>query len=131
MARRERPLSPYLIYRFDYTMLWSFAHRVTGMFLSVGSILFAWWLLALARGPDAYADVMERLNSALLRVLLLGALFGFFFHLANGVRHLAWDCGVGFEKAHARASAWLVLAVAVALTVLCAYAAWQRIGVMQ
>ncbi len=63
--------------------------------------------------------------------LLLGALFGFFFHLANGVRHLVWDCGVGFEKAHARASAWLVLVVAVALTVLCAYAAWQRMGVMQ
>ena len=131
MARRERPLSPYLIYRFDYTMLWSFAHRVTGVFLSVGSILLTWWLLALARGPDAYAGVMQRFNSALVRVLLLGALLAFFFHLANGIRHLVWDCGVGFEKAHARASAWLVLVVAVALTALCAYVAWPRTGAMQ
>lgn len=130
MARRERPLSPFLIYRFDYTMLWSFTHRVTGVFLSIGSIVLAWWLLALARGADAYARLMGWFDSFLMRVLVLGALFGFFFHLANGIRHLAWDCGLGFEKAHARASAWIVLVVAVALTSLCAYSAWQRIAVV-
>jgi succinate dehydrogenase / fumarate reductase cytochrome b subunit len=122
MARRERPLSPYLIYRFDYTMLWSFAHRVTGVLLSVGSILLAWWLLALARGPEAYGRVMRAFDMFAVRVLLLGALFAFFFHLANGIRHLVWDCGLGFEKAQARASAWIVLIVAIALTALCAFA---------
>jgi succinate dehydrogenase / fumarate reductase cytochrome b subunit len=125
MARRERPLSPYLIYRFDYTMLWSFAHRVTGVLLSVGSVALAWWLLALARGPEAYDRVMRTFDTFLMRVLLLGALFAFFFHFANGIRHLAWDCGLGFEKAHARASAWAVLVVAIALTVWCVFAFGQ------
>jgi succinate dehydrogenase / fumarate reductase cytochrome b subunit len=127
MARRERPLSPFLIYRFDYTMLWSFAHRVTGVFLSIGSVALAWWLLALARGPDAYARAMDAFNSSFARALLLGALFAFSFHLANGIRHLAWDCGLGFEKSHARASAWIVLVVAIALTVWCAFTIWQRV----
>ncbi|HJS21417.1 MAG TPA: succinate dehydrogenase, cytochrome b556 subunit [Steroidobacteraceae bacterium] len=128
MAGRERPLSPFLIYRFEYTMLWSFTHRVTGVFLSIGSIALAWWLLALARGPEAYARTMDTFDSLLMRALLLGALFAFFFHLANGIRHLVWDCGLGFEKAQARASAWLVLVVAVVLTALCAFAIWRPLG---
>jgi succinate dehydrogenase / fumarate reductase cytochrome b subunit len=124
MAGRERPLSPFLIYRFEYTMVWSFTHRASGVCLSLGSIVLAWWLLALARGPEAYARAMRTLDSTLIQVLLLGALFGFFFHFANGIRHLAWDCGLGFEKAHARATAWLVLVAAVALTAMSAYAIW-------
>ena len=126
MAGRERPLSPFLIYRFEYTMLWSFTHRVTGVFLSLGAVALAWWLLALARGPEAYARVLRAFESVPMRLLLFGALFAFFFHLANGIRHLAWDCGLGFEKAQARTSAWLVLVAAVVLTALCAYAIWGR-----
>jgi succinate dehydrogenase / fumarate reductase cytochrome b subunit len=128
MASRGRPLSPFLIYRFDYTMLWSFTHRLTGIFLSVGSVVVAWWLLALAQGPEVYSRAMSMLESAPMRLLLLGALFGFFFHLVNGIRHLAWDCGLGFEKAHARASAWVVLVVAIGLTAMCAFAMWQMRG---
>lgn len=124
MSGRERPLSPFLIYRFDYTMLWSFTHRATGVFLSLGAIVLAWWLLALARGPEAYERALHAFESVPMRVLLFGTLFAFFFHLANGIRHLAWDCGLGFERAQARASAWLVLFVAAVLTALCAYAIW-------
>ncbi len=129
MRHRERPLSPFLIYRFEYTMLWSFTHRVTGVLLSLGSALFAWWLLALARGPETYARTLSMLESGLFRVLLLGALFGFFFHLTNGIRHLVWDCGLGFEKRQARASAWIVLIVAIVLTTLCVVIAWRQAGV--
>jgi succinate dehydrogenase / fumarate reductase cytochrome b subunit len=130
MAQRERPLSPFLIYRFDYTMLWSFAHRTSGVLLSLGSIPFAWWLLALARGPEEYSSVMRAFETLALRVLLLGVLFAFFFHLANGIRHLAWDCGLGFEKAQARASAWIVLIAAIVLTAWVALAFWRRLGGM-
>jgi succinate dehydrogenase / fumarate reductase cytochrome b subunit len=128
MASRERPLSPFLIYRFDYTMLWSFTHRMTGMFLSLGLVVLAWWLLALAQGPDTYARAMSTLGSLPVRLLLVGALFGLFFHLVNGIRHLAWDCGLGFEKAHARASAWVVLVATIVLTAACAFAMWQMRG---
>ena len=104
MTRRERPLSPFLIYRFDYTMVLSFAHRVTGVLLAGGGLVLVAWLLALACGPDAYARVDDILDSWLFRLLLLGWLFSFCFHLANGIRHLAWDLGYGFEKSHARLS---------------------------
>ncbi len=129
MAHRERPLSPYLIYRLDYTMLWSFSHRITGVLLSLGSIILAWWLVAMARGAEAYDRTMNVLESGLFRLLLVGAFFSFFFHLANGIRHLFWDCGLGFEKPQARASAWIVLIAAVVLTGLCVLAVWRRSGV--
>lgn len=126
--RRERPLSPYLIYRFDYTMVLSFSHRITGGLLSIGSIALAWWLLALAGGPQMYARAMNVFESGIFRPLLLGAVFSFFFHLANGIRHLAWDCGLGFEKSQARASGWIVVSAALILTGLFALMALRRFG---
>ena len=102
-----------------YTMVLSFSHRITGIFLSVGLVLFVYWLAALASGATAYGTAVERLRSPLLQLLLLGWLFSFFFHLANGIRHLAWDCGYGFERKQARASGWTVFILAVLLTVLC------------
>ena len=41
-------------------------------------------------------------------------------HVNNGIRHLAWDCGLGFERKQARASGWAVFIAAVALTAFCA-----------
>jgi succinate dehydrogenase / fumarate reductase, cytochrome b subunit len=121
MTRRERPLSPHLgIYRPMYTMVLSISHRITGVLLSIGLIVLICWLLALAGGQDAYGTALECLRSPLVQLLLLGWLFSFFFHLCNGIRHLAWDCGFGFERKQARASGWVVFISAVALTILCA-----------
>jgi succinate dehydrogenase / fumarate reductase cytochrome b subunit len=102
-----------------YTMVLSISHRITGIVLSVGLIPLVYWLVSLASGPAAYALAVERLRSPLLQLLLLGWLFSFFFHLANGIRHLAWDCGFGFERKQARASGWAVFILATLLTVLC------------
>ena len=104
-----------------YTMVLSIAHRFTGAFLSVGLLALTWWLVALASGPDAYHTAIARLRAPLLQLLLLGWLFSFFFHLFNGIRHLAWDCGFGFERRQARASGWTVLIVAILLTLSCAW----------
>jgi succinate dehydrogenase cytochrome b subunit len=121
MTRRERPLSPHLgIYRPMYTMVLSISHRITGVLLSIGLVLFTYWLIALAGGPGLYTTALERFRFPLTRWLLLGWLFSFFFHLCNGIRHLAWDCGLGFERKQARASGWAVLIAAVGLTALCA-----------
>jgi len=130
MTRRERPLSPFLIYRFDYTMVLSFAHRVTGVLLAGGGLVLVAWLLALACGPDAYARVDDILDSWLFRLLLLGWLFSFCFHLANGIRHLAWDLGYGFEKSHARLSGWIVVMVAAVMTAGFVWVALERHGRM-
>lgn len=102
-----------------YTMVLSISHRLTGFILSVGLVLFVYWLVALASGAAAYSAAVERLRSPLGQLLLLGWLFSFFFHLANGIRHLAWDCGFGYERKQARASGWAVFVAAMLLTLLC------------
>jgi succinate dehydrogenase / fumarate reductase cytochrome b subunit len=119
---RERPLSPHLsVYRFQYTMLLSITHRITGVGLSVGLVLFAAWLIAAARGPESYAHAMLVLGSAPLRVLYALWLLAFAYHLANGIRHLAWDLGVGLEKREARRSAWIVIVGAIVLFLVLAW----------
>jgi succinate dehydrogenase / fumarate reductase cytochrome b subunit len=119
MARSERPLSPHLqVYRWYFTMALSIGHRVTGVGLALGLVLLTWWLLALASGPEAFATVQAAMHSVLGVLVLFIYTFVLFYHLANGVRHLAWDAGYGFELPVAINSGIAVLGVAGALTVL-------------
>jgi len=115
----SRPLSPHLqIYRPQITSVLSISHRATGLALSLGTLLLVWWLVALARGPEAFASVQSFVGSWLGRLLLLGWTFSLFFHLANGIRHLCWDTGYGFEIKTAEISGWVVVAAAAVLTVI-------------
>lgn len=117
MDRAERPLSPHLqVYRWQITMALSILHRGTGIALSAGLIVFVYWLLSLAGGPAAYADSQAILGSGLLKLCYVGWAFCFFYHLANGIRHLAWDLGYGFEKSQICSTGWAVVAFAVAAT---------------
>jgi succinate dehydrogenase / fumarate reductase, cytochrome b subunit len=118
MDPNDRPLSPHLsIYRWPITMVSSILHRATGVAMSVGFVLFVIWLADTASGPDAYAALADAMRSLLGKILLVGWSWAFFYHLSNGIRHLVWDAGYGFEKEQANASAWLVIAAAVVLTV--------------
>jgi succinate dehydrogenase / fumarate reductase cytochrome b subunit len=113
-----RPLSPHLgIYRWLYTITLSILHRITGVALSIGLLLFVYWLLALAAGEAAYSAAQEVFAHPLTRIALLGFSFAFFYHLMNGVRHLIWDAGWGFERRTARLSGWAAFLIAVALTI--------------
>jgi succinate dehydrogenase / fumarate reductase cytochrome b subunit len=115
----SRPLSPHLqIYRPQITSVLSISHRATGLALSVGTLLLVWWLVALARGPEAFASAQSFVGSWFGRLLLLGWTFSLFFHLANGIRHLCWDAGYGFEIKTATVSGWVVVAASAALTVI-------------
>jgi succinate dehydrogenase / fumarate reductase cytochrome b subunit len=116
---KPRPLSPHLfVYKFMYTMALSILHRITGMAASAGFLVFAWWLMALASGPDAYASAMRCLASPLAKLLLVGFTFAFVYHFCNGIRHLVWDTGRGLERAQARRSGALVIVAALLLTTL-------------
>ena len=115
MAQRERPLSPFMNYRWQYTNTLSILHRITGVLLAAGFLLLVWWLTAAAAGPDAYAQVLVCLGSLPGQLLLFGALASFCYHLLNGIRHLFFDAGVGFERATARASGRAVAVGAVVL----------------
>jgi succinate dehydrogenase cytochrome b subunit len=117
MAHDKRPLSPDLqIYRPQLTSVLSISHRVTGIALSVGALLLVCWLLAAAAGPQAYATLQGIVSSWLGLVLMLGWTFALFFHLCNGIRHLAWDAGYGFELRTIYASGWSVVAASALLT---------------
>lgn len=117
MDRVERPLSPHLqVYRWQTTNTLSILHRMTGVLLSLGAVVLVIWLVALASGSDAYAATMRWLGAGWFKLPLLGFAFAFFFHLGNGIRHLAWDMGFGFELGQVRASGWTVVILAAAAT---------------
>ncbi|MSO64772.1 MAG: succinate dehydrogenase, cytochrome b556 subunit [Alphaproteobacteria bacterium] len=118
MAHSDRPLSPHLqVYRWQITMTMSILHRVTGVGLGLGALLLAYWLIALASGPDAYDDAQWLFGGWIGRLVLLGFTWALAFHLCNGIRHLFWDAGKGFALGVMRASGWTVVVAAVILTV--------------
>jgi succinate dehydrogenase / fumarate reductase, cytochrome b subunit len=106
------------VYRWQYTMALSILHRVTGCALSVGLLLFVYWLVAAASGTAAYETARNFFVHPLVRVLLIGFSFAFFYHLLNGVRHMTWDTGRGLERKAARLSGWIVFLGALAVTAL-------------
>lgn len=112
----SRPLSPYLLYRWQYTMALSFLHRATGCALSVGLLLLVCWLAAAASGAEAYSQAQVVFAHPLVRLLLIAFSYSFFYHLLNGVRHLVWDAGHGYEKKTARASGWIVFLGSIVVT---------------
>lgn len=121
MANRERPLSPYMLgqtYRFQITSLMSLLHRVSGILLVVGAFGLAWWLLAVAAGGEAYASAAACLASPLGKLALFGFSLSMVYHLLNGIRHLLWDAGCGFELPEVYRSGYTVAGLTVVLTAL-------------
>jgi succinate dehydrogenase / fumarate reductase cytochrome b subunit len=114
-----RPLSPHLtIYRPMLTMMMSIVHRMTGAALYAGTLLLAWWLLAAASGPNAYAIFQSVASSFIGRIVLLGYTWALVHHMLGGLRHLIWDTGRGFGPAERE---WLVranLAGSIVLTII-------------
>ncbi|WGF88371.1 succinate dehydrogenase, cytochrome b556 subunit [Marinivivus vitaminiproducens] len=117
MARTTKPMSPHLeIYRWYLTMGLSIAHRVTGCALATGLVLITWWLVALASGPEAFATVHSIVDSWFGGLVLFLWTIVLFYHMGNGIRHLAWDFGYGFELNLAYQSAYVVLVFAAVAT---------------
>lgn len=117
-AAREKPLSPHLqVWRWHITMATSILHRATGVALYVGGLIGAAWAISLAQGPDAYASFKHLMGSPLGEVVMFGLTVSFFYHLANGIRHLTWDTGRGLNVKTANATAIVVFAFAAAASV--------------
>lgn len=114
---RDRPLSPHLqVYRWTLTMAMSILHRATGVALAVGTLMVAWMLLAAASGPEAFDCFLKFSGSPLGLFMLFGWTVSLFYHMANGVRHLAWDMGYGYEIKTANTSGYAVLIVTALMT---------------
>lgn len=117
METNQRPLSPHLqIYRPQWTSVLSILHRITGVVLSIGTVLVVFWLGALAQGEQAYQSMLGWMSSPVALIALLGWTLALFYHLLNGIRHLLWDTGTMLELKPARASGWMVVVLAVGLT---------------
>ena len=124
-ARIERPLSPHLqTYRFTLTMAMSIIHRITGVALYFGTLLLAWWLIAAASGPGAYANVQAFTSSYIGRLIVFGYTWALMHHLLSGLRHFFWDLGYGFKANEREALTWGALIGGISLTVLLWIAAY-------
>lgn len=125
MAAGNRPLSPHLqVYRPQLTSMLSILHRITGVGLAVGTLLLVYWLAAAAGGPESYAAAQGFIGSFFGQLLLFGWTVALFYHLANGIRHLFWDAGYGFELPTVQRSGLAVLAATAMLTVVSWIAAY-------
>lgn len=125
MAAGNRPLSPHLqVYRPQLTSMLSILHRITGVALAVGTLLLVYWLAAAAGGPESYAAAQGFIGSFFGRLLLFGWTIALFYHLANGIRHLFWDAGYGFELPTVYRSGQAVVIATAVLTVVSWIAAY-------
>lgn len=128
MATPKRPLSPFMIgpyYRPQLTSMLSIAHRATGVLLSLAAFVLAGWLLAVAGGSEGFDRFTALASSPLGQLALLAVLFSLVYHLLNGIRHLLWDIGWGFELPRLYATGWAVVVLSVVLTALVAWLAWN------
>lgn len=124
-----RPLSPHLgIYRLTLTMVMSGLHRITGLFLYLGGIFLAWWLVAVASGPNAYGFVQWFIGTWIGKLFLLGYTWTLIHHTLGGVRHLIWDTGRGLEPGEREWLAGATMVGSVALTALIWAAGYFFIG---
>jgi succinate dehydrogenase / fumarate reductase cytochrome b subunit len=114
---RARPLSPHLrIYRWQIGNSLSILHRLTGIALAVGLLALCYWLVSLAGGEKSYAAASKVFASPLGLLALVSVTFAFMYHLLNGIRHLFWDAGFGFERAQRHASGWFAILAALVAT---------------
>ena len=114
---RERPLSPHLgIYRPQITSMLSILHRGTGVVLYLGAFILAWLVVALGYGEHPFTASLALIDNQIGFIILYGCIFCLFYHLCNGIRHLAWDIGEGFELNTVTLSGAFVLMMSISLT---------------
>ncbi len=115
----SRPMSPHLqVYKLPLTAMMSVLHRGTGVVISIGTLLLVWVLAKAASGAEAFEGTQNLLGSWFGYLVLIGFTFSLYAHFCNGIRHLLWDMGYGFDVSKANQGAMMSLIAAVVLTVL-------------
>lgn len=120
-----RPLSPHVgVYRWQISMTMSIAHRITGVWLAIGTLALVYWLVAAGTGPDNFASARWFFGTWVGQILMWLWTFSLFYHLCNGIRHLFWDAGKGFKIRTfyiSGYSVWVLTCILTALAILFAY----------
>lgn len=129
MTNGTRPLSPHLqVYRPQITSLLSILHRATGVFLAMGLPVLSYWVSSAAYGPGAFSTAQAIAGSWIGQLALIGWTFCLFYHMSNGIRHLAWDIGWGFDLPTLRSSGVFMVAASVVMTAVAVLAAYSKVG---
>jgi len=119
---RPRPLSPHLqIYKPQITSILSIFHRLTGISLSIGSFIIVAWIVSLSMGIESYSYFMSIVDNWFVQIIIFGFVFALFYNFSNGIRHLFWDVGLGFELKSVYISGSIVVLNAIILTTLTLY----------
>ena len=119
MSANNRPLSPHLqVYRLPLTGLVSITHRITGVFLSLGLVLFVGLLFAIAAGENTYEATQQLMSFWLCQLVYWGFIYALYFHLCHGVRHLLWDAGKTLSRDSLNKYAVYELGLGLTLTLL-------------
>lgn len=122
--RGNRPLSPHAsIYRWPVSAILSILHRITGTALSISGILIVWWFLAAATSSSYFETVDGFLTSWFGGLILIISAWGLWFHFCNGIRHLIWDLGYGFEVSEVTNSSYLTIGISLILTIVTVFIA--------
>lgn len=125
-----RPLSPHLsVYKMSrYSLATSIFNRFTGLGLSLGLLLLVYWLMSVAGGAASQARAAQLLSHPVMKLVYAACIAAFSYHLVAGIRHLVWDTGRGLERSQSQRSAYLVVAVSIALALLIGYCAFVLKG---
>lgn len=117
-TKQNRPLSPHVsIYRWQITNTLSIMHRISGFGLTLGLIPLAAWLWGLAYEPELFYWLAHQFGTIPGKICITGWMLAFYYHLANGIRHLNWDIGRGFSLPEVRSSGLIVVISALSLTI--------------
>ena len=115
----RRPLSPHLqVYRPQLTSVLSILGRITAVVSSLGALVMVWWIVALASGPDAFGRIQAVAGSPIGLLMLFGWTTALLYHFFGGIRHLAWDNGLGYSLEATHRSGWAVIIATVVTTVM-------------
>jgi succinate dehydrogenase / fumarate reductase cytochrome b subunit len=116
---KNRPLSPHIqVYKMPFSAMLSILHRITGLVLTAGAFILVTWLYSLAFLPDTSAKLYQIFSSTIGRLILIGFTFAFFYHFCNGIRHLFWDIGKGYEIKSVNRTGIIAVLAAILLTAL-------------
>ena len=119
----KRPTSPHLqIYKWNISSLTSILHRLTGVILYASIVAIVWYIIYytyqvnIAESVETCDCPMKQMLDNIFALAATGVTFSLYYHFCNGVRHLFWDIGKGFDIKIARRNGYLVVLSALLLT---------------
>ncbi len=128
---RERPLSPHpTVYKPQISSVLSISHRISGVFLTLGALLLSWWVISIACGPGVFAVTNNLLDTRPGYFIMFCWTLALYYHLLNGIRHLFWDIGLGFDLRNMAISGFTVIILSISLAVFSWYYVFTNLEII-